>query len=80
MSRPFGTAAILRGRLASLGVATPVRASEEDIGAVVGADGVDLCIVDIDGRRADRSVGELAALIAEAVNALCGHGLQERLL
>lgn len=47
----------------------PLRPSDTEIGSIVDADGVEICVVDVHRDRPDDEVRAIVNLIVEAVNA-----------
>lgn len=47
----------------------PLRASATEIGSIVDADGIEICVVDVHRDRSDDEVTTIVNLIVDAVNA-----------
>ncbi|WP_292200937.1 hypothetical protein [Mesorhizobium sp.] len=50
-----------------------MRASATEIGSIVDADGVEICVVDVHREKPDDEVRAIVALIVDAVNAKQEH-------
>lgn len=67
---PETTAAFV-ALMAAQGVRLPVSLSRDDLGAILDADGRDVCTVDVNGERPDDQVLAIASWIEVALNT-CG--------
>ncbi|CDX26918.1 conserved hypothetical protein [Mesorhizobium plurifarium] len=47
----------------------PLRVSATEIGSIVDADGIEVCVVDVHRDRSDEEVSAIASMIVDAVNA-----------
>jgi len=63
--------------LAAVNVTLPLRCDEENIGTIYDANGIPVCVVDVNRERPDIEAGRIALWIILAVNACGGFKLEQ---
>lgn len=72
------TTETFRAMLADENVTLPINLSESDVGVILGADGRDVLVIDVNSERPDPQVAEIANLIIFAVNTYGGFRAEVR--